>query len=116
MSSELRMLFLNRAKAVCGLAGVLCLAGLMMVKRTPIVAGAVAVREADEEDACVDCHKEEVNGFARSKMPSQCDCQRMNPKESCVRCKQLSGCIRIEREHGKPWRATAIRKLTASIM
>jgi cytochrome c553 len=62
-----RMLFLNRAKAVYGLAGVLCLAGLMAVKGTPIVASAVTVR-ADEEDACVDCHKEEVNGFARSKM------------------------------------------------
>ena len=68
MSSELRMLFLNRAKAVCGLAGVLCLACLMLVKRTPIVAGAVTAREADEEDACIDCHKEEVNGFSRSKM------------------------------------------------
>ena len=67
------MLFLNRVKAVCGLAGVLCLAGSMLVQRTPIVAGAVTARAAsaavaDEGEACIRCHKEEVNGFARSKM------------------------------------------------
>ena len=67
------MLFLNRAKAVWGLAGVLCLASSMLVKRTPTVAAAVTAREtrvseADEEDACIRCHKEEVEGFARSKM------------------------------------------------
>jgi hypothetical protein len=62
------MPFLNRAKAVCGLAGVLCLGSLVLVKRIPIVAGAASAREADEEDACIDCHKDEVNGYARSKM------------------------------------------------
>jgi hypothetical protein len=68
-----RMLFLSRAKAVCGLACLLCLAGAIGVMRTPIVAGAVTGQEASassasEEDACIDCHKDEVNGFARSKM------------------------------------------------
>jgi hypothetical protein len=62
------MPFLNRAKAVCGLAGILCLAAFLPAGRTPIVAGAVTAREAIEEDACIDCHKEEVNGYARSKM------------------------------------------------
>ena len=65
--------FLNRAKAICGLAGVLCLAGSMLVVRTPVAADAVAARDAgaadtNEGDACIRCHKEEVNGFARSKM------------------------------------------------
>ena len=32
------MLFLNRAKVVCCLAGVLCFANSVLVKRTPIVA------------------------------------------------------------------------------
>ena len=44
----------------------------MSVDRIPIVAGAIpvkeAVSEADEEDACIRCHKEEVDSFARSKM------------------------------------------------
>jgi hypothetical protein len=67
------MLFLNRTKVVYGLAGVLCLATLVLVNRIPTVAGAVAVKEADasqtdEGAACIRCHKEEVNSFARSKM------------------------------------------------
>jgi hypothetical protein len=62
------MPFLNRAKAVCGLAGVLCVSSLMLIKQTPRVAAAVTVGEADPQDACVGCHKDEVNGFARSKM------------------------------------------------
>ncbi len=66
------MPFLNRAKAVCVLAGVLC-ANSMFVERIPVVAGAVIKSEAnasqtDEGDACIRCHREEVNGFARSKM------------------------------------------------
>lgn len=44
----------------------------MSVDRIPIVAGAIpvkeAVSEADEGDACIRCHKEQVDGFARSKM------------------------------------------------
>jgi hypothetical protein len=74
VSSEwVRMRFLNRAKVVCGLVGILSLAGSMLLRQTPIVAGAVAAREADapegdEAAACVRCHKEQVDGFARSKM------------------------------------------------
>jgi hypothetical protein len=72
-SESMRMLFQTRAEAVCGLAGVLCLGGSMLIERSPVVAGAVAAREtgaseADEGQACIRCHKEEVNGFARSKM------------------------------------------------
>lgn len=65
------MLVLNRARAICGLAVALCLANSMLIKRT--TASAATVKEADdpqrnEADACIDCHEEEVNGFARSKM------------------------------------------------
>ena len=62
------MLFLNHGKAVWGLAGVLCLASPILVKQSPVVAGAVTAGEADEGAACVRCHREQVNGFARSKM------------------------------------------------
>jgi hypothetical protein len=61
------MPFLNRAKALCGLAGVLCLTGSTLVERLPVVAATVAAGDA-EADACVRCHREQVNGFARSKM------------------------------------------------
>ncbi|HEX4283901.1 MAG TPA: hypothetical protein VHZ28_02335 [Terracidiphilus sp.] len=67
------MLLFSRAKAVCGWTGVLCLAGSLLIKPNPIVARAAAVPQADasaakDEDACIQCHKDEVNGFARSKM------------------------------------------------
>lgn len=67
------MPLLNRAKAVSGLACVVCLAGSVLVERPSIAAGAVSVKEAGaseaaEADACIRCHKEQVDGFARSKM------------------------------------------------
>lgn len=62
------MPLLNAERVVYGLASILCLGSLMLVKRLPVVAGAVNVTEAHEEDACINCHQDEVDGFARSKM------------------------------------------------
>jgi hypothetical protein len=66
------MFFLNRAKALCALLGV-CLAGLMAVATFSHISGASASQKVDvpgtdDEDACIRCHKEQVNGFARSNM------------------------------------------------
>src|SRR5215468_10408972 len=84
----MRMLFLNCAKAVYGLTTLLCLAGLMVIERTPIVAGAVTVR-TNEEGACINCHKEEVNGFTRSKM-AQSMRLPMHEPEAIVRTPQAT--------------------------
>ena len=66
------MLFFNHARAVCVLAGISCLAGSMALKWITLVASAAARQadapKADEEEACIRCHREEVNGFLRSKM------------------------------------------------
>src|SRR5579862_877566 len=88
------MLFLNRAKAVCVLVGVLCFAGSMFVKRSPMVASAFTVTEAgasetDEAEACIRCHKEEVNGFARSKMAHSMQLPAHEP-EGTVRAPQAT--------------------------
>ena len=61
----------------CLLAGLCLLVPAGLNTQAPPKSGAVelraipvkeAVSEADEGDACIRCHKEEVNGFARSKM------------------------------------------------
>lgn len=62
------MPFLNRATTIIGLASILWLASLTLAKKPPLVHGAVSSTEAGDEDTCIDCHKDEVNGFARSKM------------------------------------------------
>ncbi len=67
------MRFLKRAIAICGFAVALCLANSMWTRGTPSAAHAAAAIDAkapqrDEADACIDCHEEEVKGFARSKM------------------------------------------------
>jgi hypothetical protein len=83
-ASELaRMLYLNRARAVCGLAGVLCLAG-SIVRRTPIVEGAATAGESDEAAACIRCHKEQVDGFARSKMAHSMRLPAQEPAGSVI--------------------------------
>jgi hypothetical protein len=89
-----RMPFLNRARAVCGLAGVLCLASLVLVKRIPIVASA---READQEDACINCHRDEVNGFARSKMAQSMRLPTHEP-DGVVRAPQATLLMSTNRE------------------
>lgn len=65
--------FLNRAKAIWMVAGLFCLANPILTNRSATVARAVSLAgaagsEADPEDACIRCHKDEVNGFARSRM------------------------------------------------
>jgi hypothetical protein len=101
------MLFLNRAKAVCVLVGVLCFAGSMFVKRSPMVASAFTVREAgasetDEAEACIRCHKEEVNGFARSKMAHSMQLPAHEP-EGTVRAPQAT--LRMYSNQSGTWQS-----------
>src|ERR1700756_314472 len=79
------MLFLSRAKAICALAGVVCLASSMAIEQGAIVPGAVTMRDADasgsdEGEACIRCHKEEVDGFRRSKMGHSMRLPAMEPE------------------------------------
>ncbi len=48
--------------------GLVSLGTLAWVKCAPVVKAATPVEKANDEEACVDCHKEQVEGFARSKM------------------------------------------------
>jgi hypothetical protein len=68
-----RLLPLERARVVRVLAGLLCLAGpaaasLAQASRHPAKAQGTLTPASGEADDCVDCHEEEVDGFARSKM------------------------------------------------
>jgi hypothetical protein len=62
------MPLLNRATVVCSLAGILTVGGLSFVHRPPAIGAAARVSDADDEDACYFCHKDAVDGFARSEM------------------------------------------------
>ncbi|HEV2276667.1 MAG TPA: cytochrome c3 family protein [Acidobacteriaceae bacterium] len=62
------MPFPIRATVVCSLAGILTVAGLTPVRRTPVVGAAATVSAADDEEACYFCHKDAVEGYERSAM------------------------------------------------
>ena len=62
------MPFLNRATVVCSLAGILTVGGLTSVQRIPVMRAAAGDSEAGDEDACYFCHKDAVDGFARTGM------------------------------------------------
>ncbi len=63
-----RMPFVLRAKLACCAVGLVSLGNLLCVRCLPVVEAAAQVKESDDEDACVYCHKAAVEGFARSKM------------------------------------------------
>ena len=73
-TSELPSMFTaNRARFIFALCGFLCLAGAVTARsvqiapRTATKKGAYSP-DTSEEGACSNCHKEEVDGYARSKM------------------------------------------------
>lgn len=96
------MPLLNRAIALCSLASVLCLLGVRSSKPTPIVAGAVSVSEPAQENACTDCHKDEVNGFARSKMAQSMRLPNREP-DGIVRTAEAT--IRVYSNQDGTWQA-----------
>lgn len=62
------MPLLDRPKVHCLFVGALCLASFAVNEWTPGVVGAAAIREPADGNACLRCHKDEANGFVRSKM------------------------------------------------
>lgn len=94
MSSGLEMFFLSHVKAVCALVGVVCLASSM-------VAGATG---ADEGEACIRCHREEVDGFRRSKMAHSMRLPGNEP-EGTVRAPQAT--LRMDSNRDGTWETLA---------
>jgi Cytochrome c554 and c-prime len=62
------MPFLNRARAVQGLICGVLLAVSALARPVQVVTDTEVGQPTNEADACVRCHREQVNGFARSKM------------------------------------------------
>ncbi len=62
------MASLNRMKFVAGMAGLASLGVLLLAVLFPLVAATGSAREPEEQDQCVYCHQDTVEGFARSKM------------------------------------------------
>lgn len=63
----------NRSRLIFALCGFLCVAGAVIARPGQIAPQKATVKAAhspdtSEEDACSDCHEEEVDGYARSKM------------------------------------------------
>lgn len=62
------MRFLNRASVVCSLTAILTVGILALAQPTPLTRAAAKASDADDEEACYFCHKDAVDGFARSAM------------------------------------------------
>jgi hypothetical protein len=96
------MPFFHRAKLACCVVGLVSLGSLLCVRCTPVVKAAAQVKESDDEDACVYCHKDAVEGFARSKMARSMRLPAQEP-EGVVRTPEAS--FRMYSNRDGTWQA-----------
>ncbi len=96
------MFLVSRVKTLCRLAAGLCLAGSWLMKPVPVVVAVGTGEAISEAEACIRCHREQVDGFARSKMARSMRLPSREP-EGIVTTPQAT--IRAYSNHDGAWQA-----------
>jgi hypothetical protein len=78
------MVLRDHVRTLCALASLICLGSAVGAGHNPhssrIAQAGSRSADSDEGDECVDCHQQEVEGFARSKMAQSMSLPALEPK------------------------------------